>query len=201
MKREYASMVRNNDGTYSGKASVTRIERLTIFKEACFTITGYHDTKEEELVELLFLLYASSEGIVIRRIFEGCVFSFVDFTRDQIDDVMYKLGKRKRSSQVRYAFTDCRVLSDGVEIQDYPMPTRDATTDLILRDLPKQARVMATLLNVRIDYNLELMTYYSPREKSSFFADYTRVMTMKRDIRAKKQRCGEDENDSLCLTV
>lgn len=198
MKRDYTNMVRHSDGTYSGVHSTTRLECFTVFRESQFTITGYYKTEQEELIELLFLWH-SKGGVVVRRIFDECVFSFIDFSREQIDDVMNKIGGRQKPSHLSYSFTNCKVLSDGVEIPDYPLK-RDATTTFLLETMPTTIKTAATRKNIQIRYNLRKLTYYSPKERPTFFDEYHHLMKTKREVRdLKRRKYSVPEETALCL--
>lgn len=191
MKREYTNMVRHSNGTFSGIHSTTVYEEIYIFKESQFNITGYFKAGHEELIELLFLSY-TKRGVVVRRIFEDCTFSFTDFTRQEIDDVMHKLTRQKRPSRLRYSFKNCRVLSDNVELENYPLREDEASTVLI-DSLKRNKKQEGTYTNVRIHYNLEEMTYFSPKEPPNFCSEYHNHM--------KKRRLAKQERRKLLLAL
>lgn len=186
MKRSYQNLVNNKDGTFSGVHSVTFIERISIFTDSIFTITGYYEAEEEELIELLFVYYIMADGVVPRRIFQRCSFNFLDFTRDQIDDVMHKLSRRKRPGNLFYSFSNCKVLSDGVELEDYPL-LEDPVTCRVLSNIPDYIRKAAMKPNRVNDYNLKEMTINTNNEKLQFNQEYHQLMKRKRTTRLKKR--------------
>lgn len=188
MKRQRGCIVEHGDGTWSGYESTTRIERINIFKEARFVISGYHDMQQYELMELLFHKYGT-DGIVIRRIFEKCVFSFVGFTRNQIDDVMFMLQRRKKPSQVHYSFMECQVMSDGLLLDDYIL-RRDSDTTLLLKDMPKDVRSLLTISNFEAEYNLKEMTYKCQADSPLFCEKYQEYARERRETHKilKKKR-------------
>lgn len=192
MKRSYQSLVTNKDGTLSGIYSVASVERICIFTDSLFTITGYYDAEEEELVELLFVYYRMPDGIIPRRIFERCVFSFIGFSRDQIDDVMNKLSRRKRPCDLYYSFSDCRVLCDNVELPDYPLYCHV----IVEEPIPDYIRKAALKPNCQNEYNLREMTVNTKHEKGQFNEYYHHLMKLRRASRKKtstyintKKRC------------
>lgn len=180
MKRQRIITVDHGDGTWSGIDSITIIEKLITYKDSRFIISGYHDVKQYELVELLFLNYAV-DNIVARRVFDHCVFSFQGFTRQQIDDVMCMLQVRKKPSQVRYSFIACKVLSDGVELKDYVLK-RDNNTTSILRDMPEDAKAASTISGIEIAYNLKEMTYLCDLERPTFSQEHHDRMVIRREM-------------------
>jgi len=190
MKRQRIVIVDHGDGTWSGLDSSLIIEKLTIYKDSCFTISGYHDVKQYELVELLFCNYAIDD-IVARRVFDHCVFSFQDFTRRQIDDVMCMLQVRKKPSEVRYSFIACKVLSDGVELKDYVL-RRDDNTTSILKDMPEDARMAATLNNIEIAYNLKEMTFSCALQRPTFGQEHHDRMVIRREMHKTLAKCRHD---------
>ena len=186
MKREYTSIIKHRDGTYSGIESTIQFERLALFKKSVFKIGGYYDADQEELTELLFLSY-KVDGLVMRRIFDECTFSFRDFTREQIDDVMQKIGSRKKPSTLCYAFINCRVLSDDVELKNYPFIKCDSSTKYLLEKLPPLVMKAATHTNVEIEYDLKDMRYHSKKELDTFAEQYHEFMTIKRHAKKKRK--------------
>lgn len=188
MKRQRGCIVEHGDGTWSGYESTTMIERIQIFKEAQFVISGYHDMQQYELMELLFHRYGV-DGIVIRRIFDHCVFSFLGFTRDQIDDVMCMLQRRKKPSQVHYSFIDCQVLSDGLLLDDYIL-RRDSDTTLLLNGMTKDVKTSMTTINFEAEYNLKEMTHVCRAEKPGFSEKYHECAVERRETHKilKKKR-------------
>lgn len=186
MKREYTSIVKHRDGTYSGVESAIQFERLALFKKGVFKIGGYYKADQEELTELLFLNY-KADGLVMRRIFDECTFSFKDFTREQIDDVMQKIATRKKPSTLCYAFINCRVLSDDVELENYPHTKCDLSTLHLLEKLPSQVRKAATHNNVEIEYDLKDMRYFSKKELDTFSEQYHNFMATKRHAKKKRK--------------
>ena len=183
MKRSYQNIIINKNGTISGVRSVSSVERICIFTDSVFTIAGYHDADEEELVELLFVYYIMPDNVVPRRIFERCVFSFVGFTLGQIDDVMSKLTRRKRPGNLYYSFLHCKVLSDGMEILDYSLP-EDIVANEILRNMPDYVRMAALKPDCKNEYNLLEMTVSTKNDKDSKFnQDYHELMKLRRATR------------------
>lgn len=164
------------------------MERLLVYEESRFVISGYHNVKQYELVELLFFNYAIN-GVVVRRIFDRCVFDFLGFTRDQIDDVMLMLERRKKPSRVYYSFTRCRVLSDGVELDDCIL-RRDDTATEILNELPPEVKKAVTRKNIHYEYNLKEMTVFSESESPAFSQEIHERMVQRREMHKKlgKQR-------------
>jgi hypothetical protein len=180
MKRSFQSLVTHKDGTLSGIYSVTSLERICIFADSTFTITGYYEAEEDELVELLFVYYVMPDGIIPRRVFERCVFSFIDFTRDQIDDVMNKLSRRKRPGNLYYSFSDCKVLSNNVELYNYPLSCHLEETQI-----PEYIRKAALKPNRENEYNLREMTINTNNSKGQFNDYYHVMMKLKRASRLK----------------
>jgi len=171
MKRSFQHIVHNKDGTFSGIQSVSCFQRICIFVDSCFTIGGYYEAEEDELIELLFVYYKMNDGVVFRRLFERCSFSFVGFTRAQIDDVMQKLSGARH----RYSFTECKVLCDGAVLDNYALPERDA-----LGELPPLIRQAAAKMNRENQYNLKEMTIETKHEKDNFNQVYHQLMKLNR---------------------
>lgn len=179
MKRCYQNIIAHKDGTLSGVCSMTFIERLSIFTDSVFTLSGYYEASERELIELLFLFYVMPDGMMPRRIFERCRFSFIGFTRTQIDDVMHKLSC--------YSFIDCKVLEDGIEISDYPL-YEDMLTRRILASIPDYIKEAARKYNRESVYNLSKMTVNTKHGDSHFKEAYHQWMKLNRATRYKKPR-------------
>lgn len=187
----------NKDGTISGIHSVTFIERICIFTDSVFTITGYYEAEEDELIELLFICYVMADGVVPRRIFERCHFSFIGFSRDQIDDVMHKLSRKKRPGNLFYSFSQCKVFCDGEELIDYPL-YEDVVTNRVLENMPDYVRKAAMKPNRDNEYNLKEMTIQTNNEKGQFNQEYHQLMKIKRASRLKRQACIWKEMSSNC---
>lgn len=188
MKRHYACMVDHGNGTYSGAESIGTIEKMTIFRDSRFIFSDYYEMQQYELIELIFYNYAV-DGVVARRIFDHCTFSFLGFTREQIDNVMWMLERRKKPSQVHYSFIHCKVVSDGIELVDYIL-RRDHETTLLLRNLPEVVRVAATMENIEMNYNLKEMTVFCELESSKFCQEHHEYMKRRRleHVVLKKRR-------------
>lgn len=199
MKRSYQNLTINKDGTISGIRSISSIERICIFTDSFFTITGYYDAEEDELVELLFVYYIMPDGVVPRRIFERCIFSFVDFTRDQIDNVMNKLSRKKRPGNLYYSFSQCKVLSDGVELVDYPLH-EDETANELLYKMPNYVRKAALKPNCRNQYNLRDMTAMTKDGNDTQFSqDYHQLMKLRRTSRQLGITSYNNKKRRVCL--
>jgi len=191
MKRSFQHIVHNKDGTFSGIQSVSCFQRICIFVDSCFTIGGYYEAEEDELIELLFVYYKMNDGVVFRRLFERCSFSFVGFTRAQIDDVMQKLEGKRRPSHLWYSFFQCTVWSDGVELENYPLYTTN-----LRETMPEPIRKAAIKSGRENEYNLREMTIDAKCEKIQFNEAYHRLMKYKRALRhkIKPSSCGACTN-------